>query len=104
MKLIDIEPAGRAKLFDALIEKEDAIRSAGRGTFFRDGPARRNSATWKHRAYPGRVELKREETAAVSARIRTNDKAREWQMLSAFLGFVDRHFGDRIEAINIRYS
>jgi hypothetical protein len=27
----------------------------------------------------------------------------DWQMLSAFLGFVDRHFSNQILAINIHY-
>ncbi len=27
----------------------------------------------------------------------------EWQLLSAFLGFIDRHFGKRILAITIHY-
>lgn len=103
MKLIDIMPDARVKLYDALVRKEDEIRSAGRGTFYRAGPSRRNSASWKHKAYPGRVELKRQSSGAVSARIKSAAHAREWQMMSAFLGFVDRHFGDKVSAINIRY-
>ncbi len=103
MKLIEIVSEDKARLFDALVKKEDEIRSRGRGTFFRTRPLRKNSATWKHKAYPGRVQLKRTASALVTAQIRTSDRTREWQMLSAFLGFVDRHFGDRISTITIRY-
>jgi hypothetical protein len=28
----------------------------------------------------------------------------EWRMLSAFLGWVNRHFGDRVTAGTIKYS
>ena len=103
MKQIDIVPDARVNLYDALVRKENEIRSAGRGTFFRAGPSRKNTASWKHKAYPGRVDLKRQSSGAVSARIKSAAHAREWQMMSAFLGFVDRHFGDKVTAISIRY-
>ena len=28
----------------------------------------------------------------------------EWRMLSALLGWVNRHFGDRVTAVTIKYS
>lgn len=104
MRHIDILPQGRLKLYDALQKKEAAIRGAGRGTFYRVGRPLKNSAKWKHKAYPGEITIRREPMEAVSARIRSGARAGEWQMMSAFLGFVDRHFGDNIAAITIRYS
>lgn len=104
MKRIEIVPLAGTRLYDALIRKEADIRAAGRGTFFRAGPARKNSATWKHKAYPGQVALSRSPSQSIAARIRTANRSREWQMLSAFLGFVDRHFGDNIASITILYS
>jgi hypothetical protein len=47
--------------------------------------------------------LERGLSDAVTARIRTQPPEREWQMLSAFLGFVDRHFGQKISAITVSY-
>jgi len=103
MRIVDIVPNARVKLFDALQKKEAAIRGAGRGTFFLAGRKLKNSAKWKHKAYAGEITLKRQDQTNVSARIRSSAKTGEWQMMSAFLGFVDRHFGDEIAAINIRY-
>jgi len=28
----------------------------------------------------------------------------DWQLLSAFLGWIDRHFGDQVLAVNIQYQ
>lgn len=103
MRIVDIEPNARVKLFDALQRKEAAIRNAGRGTFFLAGRKLKNSAKWKHKAYPGEITLKRQDERSVSAKIRSHAKTGEWQMMSAFLGFVDRHFGDEIASISIRY-
>jgi len=103
MRIVDIEPNPSAKLFDAMLKKEAAIRSAGRGTFFLAGRKLKNSAKWKHKAYSGEITLTRHDAQRVSAKIRSGAKAGEWQMMSAFLGFVDRHFGEEIAAINIRY-
>lgn len=104
MRDIAIMPNARVKLFDDLQKKEADIRAAGRGTFQRTGRALKNSATWKHKAYPGRIALKRGPEQTVTARIKSAARAGEWQLMSAFLGFVDRHFGDEISSITIRYG
>jgi hypothetical protein len=104
MRHIDIVPKERTKLYDALQKKEAAIRAAGRGTFFRTGRKLKNSAKWKHKAYSGEIALKRQPEHIVSARIRAGARTGEWQMMSAFLGFVDRHFGEDVATITIRYQ
>src|SRR5438445_3311599 len=103
MRVVDIVPNERVKLFDALQKKEASIRAAGRGTFFHTGRKLKNTARWKHKAYAGEIALKRQDAQGVSARIRSGARTGEWQMMSAFLGFVDRHFGSEISAITIRY-
>jgi len=35
------------------------------------------------------------------AEIQTRVKDHEWQLLEAFVGYLDRHLGDRIECIAI---
>jgi hypothetical protein len=103
MKVIQIVPRNSMRLYDDLLNKEESIRERGRGTFFRAGRKKRSSVTWKHKAYRGWVKLERGLSDAVTARIRTQPPEREWQMLSAFLGFVDRHFGQEISAITVSY-
>lgn len=103
MKVIEITPRKRAQLYDALVDKEASIREKGRGTFFRAGRKTRNNAKWKHKAYPGSVNLERGKSEGVTAKIRSQAPEREWQMLSAFLGFVDRHLGGKVASIRVSY-
>jgi hypothetical protein len=103
VKTIQIVPQTRVKLYDDLVRTQAEIRKKGRGTFYRAGPASRSAAKWKHKAYAGSVNIKRGEAGAITAKIRTPPE-REWQMLSAFLGFVDRHLRDRIASIAISYG
>jgi hypothetical protein len=103
MKVIQIVPRKAMRLYDDLLDKEEAIRERGRGTFFRAGRKKRSGVTWKHKAYRGSVKLERGSSDDVTAKIRAQPPESEWQMLSAFLGFVDRHFGPKISAINVNY-
>ena len=103
MKIIEVTPRGSAKLYDALVEKQAAIREMGRGTFLRSGPKARNKAKWKHKTYPGTVSLARGAAQGVTAKVHSQAADREWQMLRAFLGFLDRHLGNKIASISIVY-
>jgi hypothetical protein len=103
MKVIQIMPRKQIRLYDDLLDREEAIRARGRGTFFRSGRKKRSGVTWKHKAYRGWVKLERGLSETVTAKIRAQPPEREWQMLSAFLGFVDRHFGEKISAITVSY-
>ena len=73
------------------------------GTFYRTSGKKRNSSKWRHRAYPGWLKLERGLSDVVLAEIHAPAPDQEWQLLSAFLGFIDRHFGKRILAITIHY-
>src|SRR5216684_3657377 len=103
MKVIQIVPRARTRLFDALVKKEADIRSNGRGTFYRVGRATRSAAKWKHKRYQGSVSLGRAAASElVTAKLRTRAASTdEWQLLRAFLGFVERHFGDRLATVTI---
>ena len=103
MKIVQIVPNEGEKLYDDLVKKQGEIRKKGRGTFRRTGRAARSSATWKHKAYRGSVALKRGPSGSVTAKIRAPAHDREWQMLSAFLGFVDRHLDSKVSSITIDY-
>jgi hypothetical protein len=89
-------PQERLPLYAALVKKEAELRKKNRGTFYRTAGKKRTSSKWRHRAYPGWMNLERglSEVAAPD---------QEWQMLSAFLGFIDRHFGNRILGITVHY-
>jgi hypothetical protein len=40
---------------------------------------------------------------AVEAVIRSPDRGDEARLLSSFLGWLDRHFGEHLLAVNIKY-
>ncbi len=102
MKVVQIVPRGKVRLFGAIVKKEAAIRKNDRGTFYRAGRAKQNAAKWSHKRYKGSVSLRHGEDETVTAQVRSPDQ--EWQMLSAFLGWLNRHFGDQVMAVNIQYK
>jgi hypothetical protein len=99
MKLVHIIPVGGSRLYRAMVSKEAEIRKQRTGAFSRVGAKAANKATWKHVRHKGRINLKRDSSETVTARVNSAD----WQLLSAFIGWVDRHFGDQVQSVNIEY-
>jgi hypothetical protein len=103
MKVVEIVPRERARLFGILVAKEAAIRKNKRGTYVRVGRKTRDSSRWKHKNFRGSVHLKRGHSEVVTANIRAPTAEDERKLLSSFLGFVDRHSGDQVATITIQY-
>ena len=103
MKIVEITPRPRARLFGTLTDKQAAIRRKGRGTYERVGRKSARAARWRHKMYGGSVELKRDPSEMVTARIRAAQPEAERRLLSSFLGFVDRHSDDKVATITIHY-
>jgi hypothetical protein len=40
----------------------------------------------------------------VNVEIKSPDRGDEARLLSSFLGWLDRHFGDRLSSVNIQYQ
>ena len=59
MKLLEITPRQRTRLYAALVKKEADIRGKGRGTFFRVGRKAQAKAEWKHKKFQGSIRLER---------------------------------------------
>jgi len=104
MKIVEVTPRKKSALYAGLVKREAAIRRNGRGTFSRRGPARASTAVWNHKRFKGSVNLRREAAELVSAKIRSPTPEDEGKLLKAFLGFVDRHFGDQVATITIHYN
>jgi hypothetical protein len=104
MKTVEITPRKKSPLYAGLVKRQAAIRRNGRGTFSRRGPARASTATWNHKRFKGSVSLRREDAELVLAKIRSRTPEDEGSLLKAFLGFVDRHFGDQVATITIHYN
>jgi len=103
MKLVEITPRQKTKLYAALVKKEADIRGRGRGTFFRAGRKAAARAEWKHKKFQGSIQLARGDAEVVTAKVRSRKLEEERQLLSSFLGFVDRHCGDGVSTILIEY-
>jgi hypothetical protein len=103
MKLLQIVPRDGSRLYDAIVRKQADIRKRGRGTFAVAGRKRKDSATWSHAKFKGSVDLARGAEAAVAVKIKSRVKIDESKMLSAFLGWIDRHFGDDLATVTIEY-
>lgn len=103
MKTLEITPRDGRRFYDAIIKKQDDIHQRGRGTFSRTGAKRSNAAQWTHTKFKGSVNLARGTGETVSVKIKSRVKTDESKMLSAFLGWIDRHFGDRLQTVTIQY-
>lgn len=103
MKIVEIIPRHRARLYGALVAKEAAIRKNGRGTYIRVGRKTQGSTRWKHKMYKGSVQLTHGASEVVTAKVRATTPEDERRLLSSFLGFVDRHSGDHVDTITIQY-
>ena len=103
-KLIQIVPVADFRLFGQMVKKETELSRKNRGTFHRSATKERDRAKWSHAKYKGWINLQRTAGEVVTAEIRSRSQADdEWQLLHAFIGWADRHFGDQIEALHIHY-
>jgi hypothetical protein len=103
MKVVEIVPRERTRLYGMLVAKEAAIRKNKRGTYIRVGRKTRDRARWKHKNFRGSVQLKRDDSEVVTVSIRAPTSEDERKLLSSFLGFVDRHSNDQVATITIQY-
>ena len=103
MKLLQIVPRSGTRLYGAMVRKQADIRKSGRGTFSRVGRRKQNAARWTHVRYKGSIDLDGKSADGVSVAIRSPEKGDEARLLSSFLGWLDRHFGDQVSSVNIEY-
>src|SRR4030095_192728 len=87
MKIVEIVPRARTRLYGTLVAKEAAIRKGGRGTYVRVGRNTQGATRWTRRHYTGSVELKRGASEVVTAKVRAATPEDERKLLSSFLGF-----------------
>ena len=103
MKRLQIVPRGGTRLYSAMVKREAEIRRGGRGTFSRAGRKRASAARWKHARYVGSLSLKRNPSEMITVEIKSPDQGDEARLLSAFLGWIGRHFGAEVQTVTIQY-
>ena len=104
MKMLQIVPWDGTRLYGAMIRKQAEIRKTGRGTFSRAGARKRHAARWTHVRYKGSVNLEADAADAVKVEIKSPERGDEARLLSSFLGWLDRHFGEHLSSANIQYQ
>ena len=99
MKLIQVltRQESEVKWVGALQAKERELR--GGSTTWQ----RASSRKWTHRTYPGWVAWVEPVPGLLVARAQSRAEKTEWQILNAFVGFLNRHFGNNIESITISF-
>jgi hypothetical protein len=103
VRIIQIVPAKSIRLFGLMVKKEVELSRRNQGTFYRASRKKRNQAKWSHRKHKGWINIQRGEGEVVTAEILSRTGTDEWQLLQAFIGWLDRHFGKELAAINIQY-
>jgi len=99
MRHLQIIPKKNFNIYGALVKKELSLRSGGKGTFRRSATGR-----WIHERYYGWVKFERGLGNVVNVELKSRVQDSEWQLLSAFIGFLDRHYSSKISALNIQYG
>jgi len=99
MKILQVVPRSdtRARLKTLLKSSERHLRN-GHTTF-----RRIKEGHWKHAKYPGWVQWDEAPGNLLVATIHTKVKDHEWQMLQAFIGYIDRHLGEQVDSISVHY-
>lgn len=103
VKLLQIVARDDTRLYGAMIRKQAEIRRSGRGTFSRVRAGKRHAARWTHVRYKGSINLEPSPSQAVEAVIKSPERGDEARLLSSFLGWLDRHFGEHLLSVNIEY-
>jgi hypothetical protein len=99
MKTVEVIPRveNGTKLKTLLRETERHLRSGG--TTFR----RQREGKWKHVKYPGWIKWDETLGGLIVAEVHPQKGESDWQLLQAFIGYLDRHLGSHIESVSIHY-
>ena len=104
MITVTVTPRDRANLYGLLIKKEVSLRKSKKGTLHRASSKQKDREKWVHSQYHGWINLQKCLGGVTVAIVQSKSPASEWQLLSSFVGFLDRHFRDEIASINLTYG
>ena len=101
---LTITPRSNEKVFSLLIRKEIDLRKKNQGTLHTSGTRRRDRAKWTHTTYKGWIRIQKCLGGVVVAEVKSRDAKEEWQLLTSFIGFLDRHFRAELASITLTYD
>jgi hypothetical protein len=91
-------------VYALLTKKEIELRKRKQGTLHRAGPKRKEREKWVHSSYYGWIQFQRCLGGVTVALIQSKNPEVEWQLLTSFIGFLDRHFRDKLVSITLAYD
>lgn len=99
MKVLQVVPrrTNKETLKKLLNAKERKLRGS-RTTFYRQSPGR-----WRHKTYKGSIVWDQARGGILVAEVQSPASANEWQLLQAFVGYLERHLSRYVESITIHY-
>jgi len=101
---LTITPKTGESVYSLLIKKELALRRKNQGTLHASGPRRKKREKWSHTTYKGWIQFQDCLGGVVVAEVKSRDAESEWQLLSSFIGFLDRHFRAELLSITLMYD
>lgn len=104
MTTITATPAAGEDLYVLLTDKERELRQSGRGTLHRQGPRRRGQDKWVHSSYKGYIKLQKGLGGILLAELHGREDRDEWQLVSSFVGFLQRHFTEEIGSVVLHFG
>jgi hypothetical protein len=104
MIIVTITPKEGENIYSLLIQKELALRQQNKGTLHRAGGKKKDEDKWVHNTYKGWIRFQKTLGGVTVALVQSKDPESEWQLLSSFIGFLDRHFRDSISNISLTYQ
>lgn len=103
MITVTITPRAGDNLYSLLKRKELSLRRKKQGTLHASGPRRLGKEKWSHSSYKGWIQFQQCLGGVLVAQVQSRDADSEWQLLSSFVGFLDRHFRADISSISLTY-
>jgi hypothetical protein len=103
-RIVQIVPSEGVNIYAEMTQKVRELSQSKKGAFSRSGKKVKDRAKWTHKSYKGWIKLQRTMSEVVVAEVKSLSHSEDhWQLFHAFLGWLDRHFDDKILSINIHY-
>lgn len=98
---ITIVPLESENLYSLMVKKELDLRKRNIGTLHRTGKKKKDEDKWFHTSKNGWIKFKRSLGEIVVVTIQSKNTEKEWELLTAFVGFIYRHFNKKVRTISL---
>jgi hypothetical protein len=101
---VTVIPRTSDNIYGLLVSKEMELRQKNQGTLHRKGEKKSGVEKWTHLTYPGWIRFQKCLGGMLVVLIQSKKEEYEWQLLSSFIGFLDRHFRGELASVTITYG